>query len=68
MHAEPSLVRFVIVGIGLNVNQEKFPGDLGTGDLPLGNGKAGFAAGTPYGCCASLRTTTIDFCGKGRLA
>jgi BirA family biotin operon repressor/biotin-[acetyl-CoA-carboxylase] ligase len=29
MHAEPSLVRFVIVGIGLNVNQEKFPGDLG---------------------------------------
>jgi BirA family biotin operon repressor/biotin-[acetyl-CoA-carboxylase] ligase len=30
MHAEPSLVRFVIVGIGLNVNQEKFPGELGT--------------------------------------
>ena len=28
MHAEPSLVRFVIVGIGLNVNQEKFPGEL----------------------------------------
>jgi BirA family biotin operon repressor/biotin-[acetyl-CoA-carboxylase] ligase len=28
MHAEPSLVRFVIVGIGLNVNQEKFSGDL----------------------------------------
>jgi BirA family biotin operon repressor/biotin-[acetyl-CoA-carboxylase] ligase len=28
MHAEPGLVRFVIVGIGLNVNQEKFPGDL----------------------------------------
>ncbi len=30
MHAEPSMVRFVIVGIGLNVNQEKFPGELGT--------------------------------------
>jgi len=29
MHAEPGLVRFVIVGIGLNVNQEKFPGELG---------------------------------------
>src|SRR6195256_6914228 len=29
MHAEPSQVRFVIVGIGLNVNQEKFPGELG---------------------------------------
>jgi BirA family transcriptional regulator, biotin operon repressor / biotin---[acetyl-CoA-carboxylase] ligase len=29
MHAEPSQVRFVIVGIGLNVNQERFPGDLG---------------------------------------
>jgi BirA family biotin operon repressor/biotin-[acetyl-CoA-carboxylase] ligase len=29
MHAEPSLVRFVIVGIGLNVNQEKFSGELG---------------------------------------
>jgi BirA family biotin operon repressor/biotin-[acetyl-CoA-carboxylase] ligase len=28
MHAEPNLVRFVIVGIGLNVNQEKFTGDL----------------------------------------
>src|SRR2546422_6704756 len=25
MHAEPNQVRFVIVGIGLNVNQEKFP-------------------------------------------
>jgi BirA family biotin operon repressor/biotin-[acetyl-CoA-carboxylase] ligase len=29
MHAEPTLVKFVIVGIGLNVNQEKFPGELG---------------------------------------
>lgn len=28
MHAEPGLVRFVIVGIGLNVNQVKFPGEL----------------------------------------
>jgi BirA family biotin operon repressor/biotin-[acetyl-CoA-carboxylase] ligase len=28
MHAEPTLVKFVIVGIGLNVNQEKFPGEL----------------------------------------
>jgi BirA family biotin operon repressor/biotin-[acetyl-CoA-carboxylase] ligase len=28
MHAEPTLVQFVIVGIGLNVNQEKFPGEL----------------------------------------
>jgi BirA family biotin operon repressor/biotin-[acetyl-CoA-carboxylase] ligase len=30
MHAEPSQVNFVIVGIGLNVNQEKFPGELGS--------------------------------------
>jgi BirA family transcriptional regulator, biotin operon repressor / biotin---[acetyl-CoA-carboxylase] ligase len=30
MHAEPGLVRFVIVGIGVNVNQEKFPADLNT--------------------------------------
>jgi BirA family biotin operon repressor/biotin-[acetyl-CoA-carboxylase] ligase len=29
MHAEPSQVRFVLVGIGLNVNQEKFPSELG---------------------------------------
>ncbi|HME12377.1 MAG TPA: biotin--[acetyl-CoA-carboxylase] ligase [Candidatus Acidoferrum sp.] len=29
MHAEPALVRFVIVGIGINVNQEKFPAELG---------------------------------------
>lgn len=28
MHAEPTQIRFVIVGIGLNVNQEKFPTDL----------------------------------------
>jgi BirA family transcriptional regulator, biotin operon repressor / biotin---[acetyl-CoA-carboxylase] ligase len=28
MHAEPNLVRFVIVGIGLNANQEKFPAEL----------------------------------------
>jgi BirA family biotin operon repressor/biotin-[acetyl-CoA-carboxylase] ligase len=28
MHAEPAQVKFVIVGIGLNVNQEKFPGEL----------------------------------------
>lgn len=28
MHAEPSQVKFVIVGIGINVNQEKFPGEL----------------------------------------
>jgi BirA family biotin operon repressor/biotin-[acetyl-CoA-carboxylase] ligase len=30
MHAEPAQVRFVIVGIGLNVNQENFPGELGS--------------------------------------
>jgi BirA family biotin operon repressor/biotin-[acetyl-CoA-carboxylase] ligase len=28
MHAEPSTIKFVIVGIGINVNQEKFPGEL----------------------------------------
>ena len=28
MHAEPSQVRFVIVGIGINVNQDKFPPEL----------------------------------------
>jgi BirA family transcriptional regulator, biotin operon repressor / biotin---[acetyl-CoA-carboxylase] ligase len=28
MHAEPSQVHFVIVGIGVNVNQEKFPAEL----------------------------------------
>jgi BirA family biotin operon repressor/biotin-[acetyl-CoA-carboxylase] ligase len=28
MYAEPTLVRFVIVGIGINVNQHKFPADL----------------------------------------
>jgi BirA family transcriptional regulator, biotin operon repressor / biotin---[acetyl-CoA-carboxylase] ligase len=30
MHAEPSQVRFVIVGMGINVNQEKFPAELGS--------------------------------------
>jgi len=28
MHAEPSAVRFLIVGVGINVNQEKFPVEL----------------------------------------
>jgi BirA family transcriptional regulator, biotin operon repressor / biotin---[acetyl-CoA-carboxylase] ligase len=28
MHAEPAQVRFVIVGIGVNVNQERFPAEL----------------------------------------
>ena len=28
MHAETTLVRFVIVGVGINVNQEKFPSEL----------------------------------------
>ncbi|MBS1841734.1 MAG: biotin--[acetyl-CoA-carboxylase] ligase [Acidobacteria bacterium] len=28
MHAEPAQVRFVIVGIGVNANQEKFPAEL----------------------------------------
>jgi len=28
MHAEPGQIRFVNVGIGLNVNQESFPGEL----------------------------------------
>jgi len=28
MHAEPSQVRFVVVGIGINVNQEKFPAEI----------------------------------------
>lgn len=30
MHAEPNAIRFVIVGIGINVNQEKFPAELST--------------------------------------
>jgi BirA family biotin operon repressor/biotin-[acetyl-CoA-carboxylase] ligase len=28
MHAETTMVKFVIVGIGINVNQEKFPAEL----------------------------------------
>jgi len=28
MHAEPSQVRFVVVGLGINVNQEKFPAEI----------------------------------------
>jgi BirA family transcriptional regulator, biotin operon repressor / biotin---[acetyl-CoA-carboxylase] ligase len=30
MHAEPSQVRFVIIGCGINVNQENFPAELAT--------------------------------------
>ena len=28
MHAEPTAVRFVVVGIGINTNQQKFPSEL----------------------------------------
>ena len=28
MHAEPSTVRFVVIGLGINVNQEKFPAEI----------------------------------------
>jgi BirA family biotin operon repressor/biotin-[acetyl-CoA-carboxylase] ligase len=28
MYAEPNAVRFVVVGVGINVNQEKFPAEL----------------------------------------
>jgi BirA family biotin operon repressor/biotin-[acetyl-CoA-carboxylase] ligase len=28
MHAEPSLVRFLVLGLGINVNQQKFPADI----------------------------------------
>jgi BirA family transcriptional regulator, biotin operon repressor / biotin---[acetyl-CoA-carboxylase] ligase len=28
MHAEPDRVRFVVVGLGLNVNHQRFPGEL----------------------------------------
>jgi BirA family biotin operon repressor/biotin-[acetyl-CoA-carboxylase] ligase len=42
MHAEPSQIRFVIVGIGLNVNQEKFSGELSNAatSLRVETGKA----------------------------
>lgn len=35
MHAEPSAVRFVIIGIGINVNQEKFPTELSSAATSL---------------------------------
>jgi BirA family biotin operon repressor/biotin-[acetyl-CoA-carboxylase] ligase len=28
MHAEPTAVRFVVIGLGINVNQQKFPPDI----------------------------------------
>jgi BirA family biotin operon repressor/biotin-[acetyl-CoA-carboxylase] ligase len=42
MHAEPGQIRFVIVGIGLNVNQEKFSGELAEAatSLRIETGKA----------------------------
>jgi len=42
MHAEPNLVRFVVVGIGVNVNQEKFPTELSrvATSLRLASGRA----------------------------
>jgi BirA family biotin operon repressor/biotin-[acetyl-CoA-carboxylase] ligase len=35
MHADTSLVKFVIVGIGINVNQERFPAELGSAATSL---------------------------------
>jgi BirA family biotin operon repressor/biotin-[acetyl-CoA-carboxylase] ligase len=42
MHAEPTQVRFVIVGIGINVNQHKFPADISASStsLRMESGKA----------------------------
>jgi len=42
MHAEPGQIRFVVVGVGLNVNQERFPGELANiaTSLRLETGKA----------------------------
>jgi BirA family biotin operon repressor/biotin-[acetyl-CoA-carboxylase] ligase len=42
MHAEPGQVRFVIVGVGLNINQERFSGELANTatSLRLETGKA----------------------------
>jgi BirA family transcriptional regulator, biotin operon repressor / biotin---[acetyl-CoA-carboxylase] ligase len=37
MYAEPNLVRFVIVGMGINVNQEKFPTELSSVATSLRN-------------------------------
>src|SRR5208337_1599069 len=28
MHAEPTAVRFVVIGLGININQEKFPAEI----------------------------------------
>jgi BirA family transcriptional regulator, biotin operon repressor / biotin---[acetyl-CoA-carboxylase] ligase len=36
MYAEPNLVQFVIIGIGINANQEKFPGELAATATSLG--------------------------------
>lgn len=35
MYADTTMVRFVVVGIGLNVNQEKFPGELASTAISL---------------------------------
>ena len=63
MHAEPTQVRFVIVGIGVNVNQEKFPGELANdGDFAAhGNGQAGFAVGIAGAVAAGIRDRLQSF-------
>lgn len=35
MYSDTTMVRFVVVGIGLNVNQEKFPGELASTAISL---------------------------------
>ena len=57
MHAEPAQIRFVIVGIGMNVNQEKFPAELSCDRdfAARGNRKAAIAAGITGAVAARIR-------------
>jgi len=60
MNAEPTRVRHVVVGIGLNVNQTSFPGELETSATSLR-----MASGTEYSrlelCAALLKSLDREY-------
>ena len=68
MHAEPSAVRFVIVGIGINVNQEKFPSDIASLATSLRKelGKPTYRLELLVRLLTQFETDTIASCAKAR--
>ncbi len=64
MYAEPDRIKFVVIGIGLNVNHAKMPAAIASiaTSLRIETGRVHERIElVQCGCCAALRPTTISF-------